>query len=410
MTHQLPLEVRFLKRYAKQLQGAGIPAHNCERLVAKLGKKLGFECQVMSSPTALFLSFSYLDDEDDHHPIPMQLMRMDPPSINLGNSAELYAIGNDLMDNLISAEEANNLLKGWTPRQLYPAWLQILCWGLTGGSVALMLHSSWMGAGIACVTSAFTGLLSMQSGPLMREGGLEAIAALFCTFLVFAFNTVVPGIDVMVVIMASLIVLIPGLGLTIAVTELSTQHLASGSARLAGALVTLLKLGLGVLIGTVVVKWFGWQMLETPLEPLVIPPDWIRWPALLAASFSFAVLFSVRHRDFYIAMLAAILSYVISRVGVAIGGIEFGVLLAAMCIGILSNLYGRFFRQTGALIRVPGVILLVPGTIGYGGAMGLFLLNSSDPGETSLLVFRMVIALVGGLLFGNTIVPPRKGH
>ena len=410
MSHQLPLEVRFLKRYSKQLQGAGIPAHHCERVITALGDKLGFDCQVMSSPTAMFLSFSYQDDEDDHRPIPMQLLRMDPPSINLGNSAELYAISNDLMDDIISTEEANTLLKGWKPRQLYPEWLQILCWGLTGGSVAVMLHASWVGVAVASLTCALTGLLAIRPNRIIREGGLEAVAALMSTFLVFALNTIMPGINVMVVIMSSLIVLIPGLGLTIAVTELSTNHLASGSARLAGALVTLLKLGLGVLIGTIVVNWFGWSMPGTHAGSLPIPPEWVRWPALITASFSFAVLFSVRHKDFHIAMLAAIISYLVSRAGVAIGGVEFGVLLASFCITILANLYGRYFRQTGALIRVPGVILLVPGTIGYHGAMGLFLIGGSDPGETVLLVARLVIALVGGLLFGNTLLPPRRGH
>lgn len=410
MSHQLPIEVRFLKRYSKQLQAAGIPAHQCERVVAALGDKLGFNCQVMSSPTALFLSFSYQDDEEDHRPIPMQLLRMEPPSIHLGNSAELYAISNDLMDDIISIEEANVLLKGWKPRQLYPEWLQILCWGLTGGSVAVILHSSWVGVALASLTCALTGLLAIRPSRIIREGGLEAVAALLSTFLVYALNTVVPGINVMVVITASLIVLIPGLGLTIAVTELSTNHLASGSARLSGALVTLLKLGLGVLIGTIVVKWFGWSMVELPAGTLPVPPPWMRWVALIFAAFSFAVLFSARHKDIHIAMLAAIVSYIVSRAGVAIGGVEFGVFLASFCIAILANLYGRYFRQTGALVRVPGVILLVPGTIGYHGATALFQVGESDPGEMMLLAFRMVIALVGGLLFGNTLLPPRKGH
>lgn len=410
MSHQLPVEVRFLKRYSKQLQTAGVPAHQCERVVSALGDKLGFNCQVMSSPTALFLSFSYQDDEDDLRPIPMQLLRMEPPSINLGNSAELYAIGNDLMDDIISTEEANALLKGWKPRQLYPEWLQILCWGLTGGSVAVILHSSWVGVALASLTCALTGLLAIRPNRIIREGGLEAVAALMSTFLVYALNTVVPGINVNVVITASLIVLIPGLGLTIAVTELSTNHLASGSARLSGALVTLLKLGLGVLIGTVVVRWFGWSMLEVPPGSLPVPPPWGRWVALVLAAFSFAVLFSVRHQDIHIAMLAAIISYLVSRAGVAIGGLEFGVFLATFCIAILANLYGRHFRQTGTLVRVPGVILLVPGTIGYHGATALFQVGGSEPGEMALLAFRMVIALVGGLLFGNTLLPPRRGH
>ena len=410
MTNQLPLEVRFLKRYARQLHSAGVPAHQFERMITALADKLGFNCQVLSSPTAIFLSFHYQDDEEDQRPIPMQLERMNPPSINLGNTAELYSLGNGLLDDEISIEQAHADMRNWQPEQLYPLWLQIICWGLTGGAVAVMLSASWAGIAAASLTCALLGVLITQAGDVLREGSLEAIAALFSTFLVFALNRLVPGLDVFVVIMSSLIVLIPGLGLTIAVTELSTDHLASGSARLAGALVTLLKLSLGVLIGTVVVGWFGWTTDIESLTPLSAPPGWFRWPALLAAAFSFAVLFSARRKDFLIAMFAAIISYMISRAGVAAGGLEFGVLLASMSIAILANLYGRVFKQTGALIRVPGIILLVPGTIGYHGATALFLDGGANLTDTTLLALRLLISLVGGLLFGNTLLPPRRGH
>ena len=122
------------------------------------------------------------------------------------------------------------------------------------------------------------------------------------------------------------------------------------------------------------------------------------------------MLFSVRRKEFHFAMLAAILSYVVSRVGVAAGGLEFGVLLASMSVAVLSNLYGRVFKQSGALIRVPGVILLVPGTIGYHGATALFLDGGANLTDTTLLALRLLISLVGGLLFGNTLLPPRRGH
>ena len=410
MTNPLPLEVRFLKRYARQLHMAGVAAHQFERMMTALADKLGFNCNALSSPTSIFLSFQYQDDEDDKRPIPMQLDRMDPPAINLGNTAELYDMGHCLLDGEVSAKQAYKTLKDWQPKQLYPVWLQIICWGLTGGAVAVMLSASWSGIAGAALSGALTGVLITQAGATLRQGALEAIAALFSTFLVFALNQFIPGLDVFVVIMSSLIVLIPGLGLTIAVTELSTDHLASGSARLSGALATLLKLSLGVLIGTVIVGWFGWSVDIEAAAVLPAPPDWFRWPALLAAAFSFGVLFSVRKKEFHIAMLAAIVSYVVSRAGVAAGGLEFGVLLASMAVAVLSNLYGRFFKQSGALIRVPGVILLVPGSIGYHGATALFLDGGANLTDTTLLALRLLIALVGGLLFGNTLLPPRRGH
>ncbi len=410
MTNPLPLEVRFLKRYARQLHMAGVPAHQFERMMTALGDKLGFNCQALSSPTSIFLSFQYQDDEEDNRPIPMQLDRMNPPAINLGNTAELYDIGNCLLDDEVSTKKAYAKLKDWQPKQLYPTWLQIICWGLSGGGVAVMLSASWAGIAAATLSASLIGMLITHAGAALRQGGLEAIAALFSTFLVFALNRLVPGLDVFIIIMSSLIVLIPGLGLTIAVTELSTDHLASGSARLSGALVTLLKLSLGVLIGTVVAGWFGWSIDMEHAAHLSAPPDWFRWPALLTSAFGFGVLFSVRRKELHIAMLAAIVSYVISRLGVALGGLEFGVLLASMSVAILSNLYGRLAKQSGGLIRVPGVILLVPGTIGYHGATALFLDGGTNVTDTSLLALRLLISLVGGLLFGNTLLPPRRGH
>ena len=63
MTHQLPLEVRFLKRYAGHLHTSGVPAHQFERMITAVADKLGFNCHVLSAPTSIFLSFQYQDDE-----------------------------------------------------------------------------------------------------------------------------------------------------------------------------------------------------------------------------------------------------------------------------------------------------------------------------------------------------------
>ena len=54
--------------------------------------------------------------------------------------------------------------------------------------------------------------------------------------------------------------------------------------------------------------------------------------------------------------------------------------------------------------------MLVPGTIGYHGATALFLDGGANLTDTTLLALRLLISLVGGLLFGNTLLPPRRGH
>ena len=408
MSAQLPIEVRFLKRYARRMHQSGVPAHQLEAMVTAIGRRLGLECQVWSSPTAVFLACQYLDDDDDQRPIPLQLIRGAPGLIDIGRTTDLYELGEDIFEGRITAEEAHRALKFDDATLPFPLWLRSLCWGLASCGVAVLLAASWPGVITAAVIGMLLGLFFADGGESLRQGGMEAIAALFATMVVYTVSYFLPGTQVGEVVMASLIVLIPGLGLTIGVTELSTDHLSSGSARLAGALVTLLKLSLGVLIGTVFVGWLGW--LDQPAAPLDLPrpPAWFQVPALLGSAFGFAVLFSVKPRDFPIAMAAAIISYVVSRVASAAGGIEFGVLCASLTIALMANLVCGRLKRPGSLIRSPGIILLVPGSIGYRAATDALVGQTGTAQETAWLVATVVISLVGGLLIGNTLVAPPR--
>jgi uncharacterized membrane protein YjjP (DUF1212 family) len=408
MTQILPLEIRFLKRYARALHQAGVPAHQLEDLTKAIARWMGYRCDIWSSPTAVFLSLRTRDDDDEQEPLPMQLVRLQPGLTNLAVTADLYDMGGDLIEGRLSLENANEELKKPAPPGLYPNGVQMLAGGLVSASLAVLLSSSWMGVIVACGAGVLVGVLPFLLPHLQRAGSLEALAALAVSLFVYAGNAFFSSIDPASIIMSGLIVLMPGLGLTIAVTELSTEHLASGSARLAGALVVLLKLALGVLVGTVIAGWLGWDAKGSLQWGVSSPPSWFQWPALLMSGLAFAVLFNVRYRDVYLAVLAAVTGYAVSRAGVIIGGIEFGILLAALVVGLLGNLLGRLLRKPASLVRVPGIILLVPGALGYRTVTNVLLEGSPNPQETALLAAILVVALVGGLLIGNTIVPPRR--
>ncbi len=82
------------------------------------------------------------------------------------------------------------------------------------------------------------------------------------------------------VIIASLIVLLPGLALTNAVNELTSQHLVSGTARFAGAVTTVLKLTVGAVIALYLADLLGLHPEVRALRPQ--PDGWSgarwRWP------------------------------------------------------------------------------------------------------------------------------------
>ncbi len=407
MTQPLPLEIRFLKRYARALHQAGVPAHQLEGLIQATARWMGYKCDFWSSPTAIFLSLRTRDD-DDEQPLPMQLVRLYPSPINLASTADLYDLGEDLIEGRLTLEEADQRLKKDAAPALYSQGLQVLAGGLVSAAFAILLAGSWVGVVVALLAGVMVGLLPVVLPRLQKAGSLEALAALAVSLFVYAFNVSFADINSPIVIMSGLIVLMPGLGLTIAVTELSTDHLTSGSARLAGAMVVLLKLALGVLVGKVIAGWLGWTNSGSLQWATDLPPHWFQWPALLVCGLAFAVLFNVRYRDIYLAVFAAVTGYAVSRAGVIMGGVEFGILLAALVIGLLGNLLGRWLRRPASLVRVPGIILLVPGALGYRAVTHALLDTNANPQETVLLASILVIALVGGLLIGNTIVPPRR--
>jgi len=61
------------------------------------------------------------------------------------------------------------------------------------------------------------------------------------------------------------------------------------------------------------------------------------------------------------------------------------------------------------LIRVPGILMLVPGSASLRGLMTLVQQQDVGVGQSAVLgVTNIVMALIAGLLFGNLVVSARK--
>jgi uncharacterized membrane protein YjjB (DUF3815 family) len=211
------------------------------------------------------------------------------------------------------------------------------------------------------------------------------------------------------VVLAGLIILVPGMSLTTAVREISSQHLVSGMARMGGAMSTLLKLAFGTLAATQVCAALGIEARDFVLPPL---PEWTDYPALLIAAVAFAMLFRAARRDWPAVIGAVIVGYLTTRWGGEISGklpgAPFGVFLGGLLLSALSNLYARFVHRPGAVIREPGILLLVPGSVGFRSVSYLLERDTSLGMDTGLLLVTLLIALVGGLMFGELLVSPRR--
>ncbi len=402
--------VAFVAELAARLHNYGTSAQRLEGAIDAVSRHLGLDCQAWSNPTGLILSFSDPDRAEQQGIV--RVIRLEPGEINLGRLAAADAIAEDVMAgrrDLASGHQA--LLALDRPGSMRGQVLTAFSFGLSAASVAGLLRTGWADIATAAIIGWIIGILHVLGGkrPHLNEA-MEPLSALIATFLAAMTATFIAPLSLKTVIVAALIVLMPGLTLTTAVTELSSKQLVSGTARFAGALMTLMSLTFGTVVAMQIVKLLGWQPHVARGAPL---PEWVELGALLVASYAFAVLFKASKRDYALVMAAVWLGWGLTQLGDWVfsrADDEFagGVFFAGLGVALAANAYARWFNRPGALIRVPGIILMVPGSVGFR-SLSLVMQRDVMLGlNTGTALLSALIALVAGLLFGNLLMPTRR--
>jgi uncharacterized membrane protein YjjP (DUF1212 family) len=409
MKKKMPLAVRFCNLLARRLHEYGTAAHRLESAVISVATQLGWDCQVFSTPTSIFLTYRKLGESEDLITVPTQLLRLRPGDIDIGRLASVDQIADEVASGEIDLKQgADRLLAVPESGPNRPLASHLLSWGAVGLTVAALLGSSWTDIGIAALLGMITGLFAMRLGTYWQEvGSFEPITAFVITVLAYVLSDFLGGSQVPNTVIAAMIILMPGLNLTVAITELSTGHLASGTARFAGAVVVLVKLSLGVVMATQMMHALGFASgLE--LDPSTLPPTWFAWLALLITGLAFGVLFNAQLQDWPAVVVAAISAFGTNFFAAQYVGSELAVFLAALVVAGVSNAYGRIYNRPSSIMRLPGIILLVPGSLGYRSLTLLFSRNMTDGLDAAVSVAVVLASLVGGLLLGNTLIPPRR--
>jgi uncharacterized membrane protein YjjP (DUF1212 family) len=412
-THTAELKkIEFVVELARRLHIYGTSAQRLEAAVEMVAERLAIDAEVWSNPTGMILSFH---DTERGTPYRMtQVIRLEPGEVNLGRLAKADAIAEDVLagkrDIAVGLDDLRALDRPPPPISVP---LTILCFGLASASVTgLLTKTGWADLSTAAVLGILIGAITIYTEKYHRwVDAHEAISAFIVTLIASAIAAFIAPLSLQGVVIAALIVLMPGLTLTTAITELSARQLVSGTARFAGALTILLKLAFGTVAATQLVAVFGWVPLSNANSDSL--PVWMPWITLLAGSFAFSVLFKTARRDVLLVMASVWLGYFATKLGAMLPGATdsqypVGVFIASFVVTALGNAYGRYFNRPGALIRVPGIILLVPGSVGFRGFSFVFDHDLMHGLDLAFAVIAALIALLAGILFGNLLVSARR--
>ncbi|HWP72420.1 MAG TPA: threonine/serine exporter family protein [Gemmatimonadaceae bacterium] len=402
---------RFITEFARRLHLAGVSAARLEGAVQSTSRSIGVDCEIWSSPTGILLSI----DDPAVAGVNQQtrVLRLEPAQPNLSDLVTLDEISEDVIAGRIGVVEAWSRMRA-LDRELDRNQLlwTVFAFGLASAAVAGLLRTSWGDVIAAGVLGLVVGAIAVYSRTRPHiTPAFEAIAAVVATVLAAAFAHFVAPLSIQTVIVAALIVLMPGLTLTTAVYELASVQLVTGTARFAGAMVVLLKLTFGTIAGAQIVNALGWTPRVSQTMQL---PALVEVVAAIAAAFSFAILFRAARRDIPLVMLSAVMGYVLTRFGgawfaesqsVAFAGAVF---FSSLVMAALANLYGRVARRPGTLVRLPSIMLLVPGSVGFRGLASIMERDYTLGLDTGVAVLSALVALMAGLLFGSVLIAPRR--
>lgn len=404
----LSTRVEFIVELARRLHEYGTAAPRLEAAVSLVGQRLSLHCDVLSTPTSIIMSFSELESAGSGVAELTQVLRLPPGEVNLKSLCLVDEIADQVINGQLDLAEGRRRLREVGSRRpsLTSQVLTLVAYAVAPACVAAILLTGWAGVATASVIGFVTGVtaLSARKRPNIAAA-FEAISALLATIIATVVAVYLVPIQVRSVVVASLIILLPGMSLTAAVRELSSQDLVSGTARMAGAMAVLLKLAFGTVAATQVCALFG---LVPPPVPLLAIPPWTEWVAVPLAAITFAITFRSPWRYFPIVIGSVIAGYICTRVGGVHVSAPFGVFAGGLILGASSNVFARVFNRPGALIREPGIILLVPGSVGFRTLSFVFERDVMLGIDTGITLLTLLVALVAGLLFGDLLVPPRR--
>ena len=381
----------------------GASAHKLEEALVTIAEKFGLEGQFFSTPTAVFASLKTPTGRPQ-----TTLIRVHPGQVHLERMVQLDEILVDVAEGKIGAAEGTRRIDAAlaTPAR-YSVPLTIASFSVSSACAARFFGGGISEILAALVAGLVIGLLivfATRGRDLARL--IEFLCGLFISFGAIAWSNMVEPISPEILMLAGLIVLFPGLTLTMSIDELASRHLSSGTARMMSAVTALVSIGFGVALGTRLADMTF--AASAPVDTAPALPEWSLYLAIAIAPMALTVLFKARPQDMPVLIVSGLIAYFGARFGAEQLGSELGACVGAGLMGLYSNLYSRVARRPASVPAIVGVMLLVPGSISFR-SVSSFLEHDALGGiETAFATLLVAMSLVVGFLLSNVALPPRR--
>ena len=393
-------EVALVLELGCVLQELRVDASTLEISLGRVIQHLGIEGTIFAISTGFLATLR----KEGHHS-KTYLMRVTAGSPNLKKLAEAgMLLDSFLRGDLDVTETRKRLNKITTQKPKFGFWSKAVASSLAAIGMVNIWGGCWLdvlcGSIVGLVVGLAVGLVENKAklasfAPLMA-GIISALAGSFISHIM-------PSTTYITIVLGGVVCLIPGLELLVAMQELGTGNLVSGTARTAGAGLIFILLTLGIGCGQQLGSFLWPHKYNNPIGAI----PWTVVPSLALVVLGYLIIFQGRLVDYGYTLLIGILTWYGNIYCIKVLGDTAGAGITALILGAGCNYYAQRSRNPETIILLPTILLILPGSLGI---RGLTMIMGKQPLvgiQSGFQYFYVTIALMLGLLMANAMVSRR---
>ena len=405
-TQEIYKTLDFALRVGEMLLSNGAGAADVTATMGSITHHLGLRGTAVDV-TFTALTLSYQPNIDD--PALIQTRHVTKRNIDYDDlTAVDHLVTNLLLDEITRDEARTQLAQIASSGRKRPRWAVTLSWGFIGAGVGLLLGGDWIVVLIALFASMgieiLQRFLARRRLPIFYQ---QVAGGLLATLLAVGVAATSVPVDPSLVVTASIIMLLAGLGFIGAVQDALTGFYLTAGARLLEVMIATAGIIVGVSGGLTVGGMLG---VDIALEPGAA--GWSRLTlmtfgaALSAAAFAYSA-YAPPRVLIPIALIGGLASAIYFLVELRGFGQAWSAALAAVVIGVVSYTVAGWVRVPPLVIVVSGIVPLLPGLSIYR-ALSLMAAGDTLGILAMMTAVGVAISLASGVILGEYIAQPLK--
>lgn len=342
----------------------GGPTSRLEDKILSLGETFELKPEVFATPSAIMISAMNKDQR-----FTSSLKRIRESTIDLNLLSKIDILFDDVTARKVTIKAAYEQIsdEGFFD-QIYSNRVISLS-AFVVGFFASYLHFQSNESGI--ISGFLSFLLVAIIQPFFYSLAFTRIFYVFFAALLSiglsAAAEVYFGLPIEASFIGSLIVLVPGLMLTTAVSELAEHNFVSGTVKLVNGVLILISIGTALFIGKDIIQFMNPNAthLNFNYDKIAIPNQLFTVGGTLLIMLAFCIQFQTPKKFILFALISGISGQIGFELFKNSSSYALPSFIAAFFIGVVSLSFSRFFKTPSQIFSVPGIVSLVPGVLSF---------------------------------------------